>query len=275
MARSVDEIMTEMVARKESMPELGVLTSKSATAIWRLILYVAAFGISVHERLWDSYRTEIEEEIKNMVPHGKLWYRNKVLGFMADCVLTEGTDEYDTSGMSEAEIEAAHVIKYAAVTESATTSKIYIKVAGEDGSGQRCPITLNEETQLKAYINEIKDAGVRIAVVNRHADEFTCQMSIYYNPNKDPQMVKTECEDVIQQFVENLPFNGVFTKMELAAKLSEVEGVEIVGQIEATATEVLTDLSSGTNRTIEDYDQPIAGYYALTNATLTMIAYTA
>lgn len=52
---------------------------------------------------------------------------------MKDKILVADTDYYDTAGMSDADIEAARVVKYAAATESSDASLLTIKVAGENG----------------------------------------------------------------------------------------------------------------------------------------------
>lgn len=158
MARSIDTIFNQMVAQKQSTPALSSLTSSSSTAIWRLLLYVVAFCINVHERLWDTYRTEVNAAIEQMLPHRPKWYRDKALAFMRDKTLVPDTDRYDTTGMSDEDIAAAQVVKHATANENEQSSLLIIKVAGEDSAtGKRTPITSAEQTQLTAYLQAVKE----------------------------------------------------------------------------------------------------------------------
>ena len=271
MARTIDTIFNEMVAQKKATPALDALTSSSATAIWRLMLYVVAFAIHVHEVLWDEYRQEVSSAIDEMVPHRPKWYRDKTLAFMKNKTLIADTDVYDTTGMSEDDIEAARVVKHATANESEEGSILVIKVAGTDPENpdQRAPISTDEAAQLAAYLHEIKDAGVRIQLVNEAPDEFRCTIDIYYDPTKDPLTVQTDCETAIRDYVENLPFNGQFSNMALIDTLQAVEGVKIAelksSESAPASTETFLDINA--------YIIPAAGYFHLAEATINLNPY--
>ena len=71
MARTINAIFSEMLEQKNNTPALSSLTSSSATAIWRLLFYVVAFAIYVHESLWDEYRKEVNAAIDEMMADHK------------------------------------------------------------------------------------------------------------------------------------------------------------------------------------------------------------
>lgn len=271
MARSVETIFNQMLTQKQATPALAALTSSSSTAIWRLLLYVVAFCINVHERLWDTYRTEVNAAIEQMLPHRPKWYRDKALAFMRDKTLIPDTDRYDTTGMSDDDIAAAQVVKHATANENEQSSLLIIKVAGEDSAtGKRTPITSAEQTQLTAYLHAVKDAGVRLSVINLPADRFRCNIDIYYDPNRDPDTVQYDCENAIRDYVENLPFNGEYSNMALIDTLQTIDGVRIAELQSAESTPAATDAFAPINA----YLVPAAGYFTVDNATLNMIAYT-
>lgn len=189
---------------------------------------------------------------------------------MKDYTLIPDTDKYNTSGLSDVEIEAARVVKHAVATENMDASILTIKVAGEIG-GKRCPLDAKAEIQLAAYIAEIKDAGVRIGLMNIAPDTFNCEMDIYYDPLMTPTSVEQACRDAIQAYVENLPFNGEYTNMQLVDALQEQKdrGVKIVEFKTATSSvagqSVITSINA---RCI-----PAAGYFKLGTVVINMIAY--
>lgn len=268
MARTIDTIFNEMITQKRENPALASLTSSSATAIWRLMFYVVAFAIYVHETLWDEYRNEVNTAIDEMIPHRPKWYRDKTLAFMKNKTLIPDTDQYDTSEMSEYDIEAARVVKHATANESNQSSLLVIKVAGVDQNDptKRAPIGNAEALQLAAYLQEIKDAGVRISLVNEAADEFRCEIDIFYDPTKDPLTVQSDCEAAIKDYVENLPFNGEFSNMALVDRLQAVDGVKIAELKSSESAPAATSTFSAINA----YVIPSSGYFHVSGTTLNM-----
>lgn len=239
----------------------------SKVSVESVLFYIFAAAAWVLEKLFDSFRDEVEIRIENIKPHRPLWYRNKVLDFMKGLELIPDTDLYDTSGMTEGDIAAAHVVKHAVAAESEDESVLTIKVAGESG-GQRCKLDDATQTQLSAYLAEIKDAGVRISLVNQNPDIFNCEVEVYYNPMLLPENVQTACEAAIKSYVENLPFNGEYTNMALVDALQAVEGVKIVEFKEAT-----TNAPDGAAVPINGCVIPVAGYFTTGTVKIKMVAH--
>ncbi len=81
MARTVKEIYNEMVLEKQSMSTLnglhpGIdnaqtlltdLTTQSKVTIWRLLFFVTAVGIWIHEKLFDKHKEEIEIRANELI----------------------------------------------------------------------------------------------------------------------------------------------------------------------------------------------------------------
>lgn len=278
MARTIAEIKKDITAefmRNEYVAEaFGFTPGESFTAhfskvsILSILFYIFAVAAWTLEKLFDSYRAEVDARIDEIIPHRPKWYRDKVLDFMKDHVLIPDTDRYDTTGMTEDTIAAAKVVKHAVASESEDASLLTIKVAGEKG-GRRCKLDTETERQLAAYIAEIKDAGVRPALVNADPDRFNCEVDIYYDPMLVAQTVETACREAIREYIENLPFNGEYTNMALVDTLQSVEGVRIVefkGASTSPAGESITTAIDA--RTV-----PVAGYFVMQDVKLTMKAY--
>jgi len=266
MARTTKEIYDDMITVKEGMARLAVLTSNSSTAVWRLILWVTAAGIQMLERIFDTHRSEVTEIIENILPHRPKWYRDKALKFMADKLLIPDTDRYDTSGMTEEEIEAARVVKFATAIEEPASSVLIIKIAaGEAGNLQPLPggtgnITTGQAEQFRAYINEIRDAGVRWNLVNIEGDDFYCEIDIYYSPLLTPSDVRRSVQDAIKMYLTGLPFNGEYSNMALIDAVQTVEGMLIADLKYARAGSVYVDVKI----------IPNAGYFKYLEANITL-----
>ena len=163
--------------------------------------------------------------------------------------LLEAPDRYDTEGMTEDAIAAARVVKHAVAVENRDASLLTIKVAGEK-DGKRCRLDAETEAQLAAYIAEIKDAGVRTAMLAAETAE-------------------SACREAVRNYIENLPFNGEYTNMALVDALQTLDGVRIVEFRGATTVaageEVLV--------TIDARCIPAAGYFEMGDVVLNMKAY--
>ncbi|MEG1842422.1 MAG: hypothetical protein RR221_06880 [Alistipes sp.] len=243
-------------------------THFSKVSVESVLFYVVAVAIWVLENLFESHKKETEELIDGLTPHRPKWYRDKVLAFMAGHTLIADTDRYDTANMSNADIETARVVKHAVAVENNDSSILTIKVAGENG-GVRCKLDVNTQTQLSAYIAEIKDAGVRVALVNTDPDTFNCKVDVYYDPTLLPADVETGCRQVIKNYVENLPFNGEYTNMALVDDLQKVEGVKIA-ELQTATTSIAADT---TVTAINARTVPKAGYFTIGIITINMIAH--
>jgi len=236
----------------------------SRISIINILFYIFAAAAWVQENLFEAHQKEVEERIEEAVPHRAKWYCDKVLKFMKDKLLMDDSDQYDLSQLSEDAIATARVIKHVVAVEDPESSVLILKVRGEAGK-------LDEETeeQLSYYISEIKDAGVRIELINQEADTFNCEVDIYYNPLLLAETVEANCREKIEQYIRNLPFNGEYTHMDLIQQLKEVEGVKIVQILQVTTC---SDAAT-TDTIVHTRYTPEAGYFKAGEISLNLYVY--
>ena len=276
--RTIEQIKESIAAdfmRNEHVAELFVFTPGdsftahfSKVSVIGILFYIFAVAAWTLEKLFDTYRGEVDARIEEIIPHRPRWYRDKVLAFMKGKTLVPDTDRYDTEGMTEDAIAAAKVVKHAVAVENKDASLLTIKVAGEK-DGKRCKLDAETEAQLAAYIAEIKDAGVRTALVNTDPDRFSCQVEIYYDPMLVAETVEVACHEAVREYIENLPIDGEYTNMALVDALQAVEGVQIVefkGATTVAADETVVV-------PIDARCVPAAGYFTMEDVQLTMKAY--
>lgn len=240
----------------------------SALSVESVLMYVFAVCAWSIERLMTEHKSEVDASLRSIKAHRPKWYRDKVLAFMVGEALQGDSDEYDTAGMSDDKIEELRVVKHAVAVENDAESILIIKVAGEK-EGKRQPLSYEEAEQLRAYISEIKDAGVRVSLVNQEADEFNCVVHVYYDAILGEATVKEDCQSRIKDYIENLPFNGEYTNMALVDALQGVDGVKIVELKSSSAR------AKGEEKPqhIEARTRPVAGYFKEGDITIKMEAY--
>lgn len=274
MARTIAEIKKDMadtfIKERAVISAYGLDGKKtfdqqfSPVSIENILFYVFAVALWTLEKLFDAHTEEVDDRIEQLEPHTLRWYVNKAKAFMFGYRLFTDTDYYDTTGMSETDIDAARVVKYAVATESNTV--VYLKVAGEK-EGSPCLLTDSQFSALNSYINEIKDAGVSVQIRNEEADDMKMEIVVYY----DPTLLSADgvslidgskpVEDAVRSTITSLPFDGVLRKSDLLAAITAVSGVEVA---DITSLTVKPHSSSSWTPVI-GYNRPYSGYYKINN----------
>ena len=274
MARTIKEIKDSMTATfvNESavVTAYGLNTKKtfdqqfSSVSIESILFYCFAFAVWTLETLFDKHKAEVEAKIEQLEPHTLRWYVNKAKAFMYGYKLVQDTDYYDTSNMSETDIEAARRVKYAVATESNTV--VYLKVAGQNDKQQPCLLTRSELDALTAYMNTIKDAGVAIKLINEEADQIKIHLKVYYDATVlDAEGVNADgnkpVEDAVRSVITNLPFNGVYRNTDLLAAITKLPGVEVADIVEVSTK--VNNAAENDYTKVVGFDKPYSGYYSL------------
>lgn len=280
MARTIEEIkkgMTDSFMQMEAVKSAyGLDGSKgfsecfSRASLESILFYVFATAVWALEKLFDLHRADVDARIEQLEPHTLRWYVSKAKAYMHGKKLVTDCDYYDTAEMTEQEIAAAKVVKYAVATESNTV--VYIKVAREV-DGNPAALTPAQLTGLGSYMEEIKDAGVSVQLRNEPADEMRISLLIHYDPvllsvtNDGAGVLADGSEPVreaTKQVIENLPFNGIFRKSDLMAALQALPCVEV-----ADIKSVTVKPRNATQwQTVEGFDRPYSGYYSIAALTV-------
>ena len=270
MARTIQEIQTLILQAKAQEPALNELNSTSKVAIWRLWVYIIAVAIWSLEKLFDQHRADIDKRLAELKPHTARWYRSKALAFQYGFDLLPDSDTFNNQGHTEEQIEASKIVKYSAVIESKNEGRLIVKIAGEQGE-QLQPITDAQKQAFEAYLQEIKDAGVRLSVVNYQPDILHLQMKIIYDPlvldsNGQSILHATKpVEETIKSYLKRLPFNGELVLAHLIDALQQAEGVKIPHLVLAQSKNITIGGGYGAFETIEISKIPTAGYFTIDN----------
>lgn len=264
----------------------------SPVSLESLMFYVVASCIWLLEKMFDRHAQEVDSKIETLRPHTRRWYASKAKEYMkGHSLIMEGgievADHYDTSGMTEADIDKARIVKYAVANEDERTGALFIKVAKRDSDGNPTPLDTaagnDELAGFKHYISQIKDAGVAVNVINSPADKIKVEVIVVYDPvllsprditgaedaNKCRRMtLMRDGKDVIREavlkVVSQLPFNGEYRNSDLMAALQAVEGVEVVDIVSVQAAPG----DSSTYSPVVGYRRPYSGYYNLAELTV-------
>ena len=263
-----------VVEKYELNPKKSFDQQFSSASIENILFYCFAFAVWTLEVLFDKHRTEVERKIEQLEPHTLRWYVNKAKTFMYGYQLVKDADYYDTTEVSETDIEKARVVKYAVASESNTV--VYLKVAARGEDGQPAKLNASQFASLTSYMNSVKDAGVAIKLVNENADKIRINMVVYYDPtvmNSDGAVSDgtQPVLEAVKTVITNLPFNGVFRKSDLLAAVIDVPGVEVADIVSVKVkTANAADFAD-----VVGYDKPYSGYYAIDSLNVSYRSYDA
>lgn len=207
MARTIAEIQNEILIEKGKQPSLNGLTN-SKVAIWKLWVNIVATAIWVHEKI-------VEKNALTSRPHTLNWYREQALNFHygipldpdsnneISLIWKNGTYQFDTTNLSENEIEQSKIIKHCAVSEIGLETilkpnkkdeeifsdyfrnkvgVVFIKVATvKEDKISRIDVP-NELYAFKEYIAKIKDAGNQVYITSNQGDNLKLSLNVYVDP---------------------------------------------------------------------------------------------
>lgn len=195
----------------------------SAASVMNVLLYIVAVSWYALQWIFDQFKKDVEERILAALPGTVSWYGNRAKAFQYN-------DNINDSGGYDVVDESKKIIKYCAVVDA--YEGVLIKVNGENHA--KFVNGSDELTAFTSYINALKFAGCRITVSSLEPDELKLYISVKINPLilKSDLTTIDGNEDVIRAAVEdylaNLPYNGVFNKTKIIDAIQAVEGVEDV-----------------------------------------------
>ena len=189
------------------------------------------------------------------------------MAFQLGFDLKTDSDEFNNTGYSSEQIEASKIVKYSAVVEAENDSRLIVKIAGEtDGELNR----LNEQqvASFKTYMQEVRDAGVKLTVINYEADKLFLDLQINYDPlvlsSNGQHLINANFPvvDAIKAYMKELPFNGELVLAHLVDKLQQVEGVRIPTIMSASTSWIDENTNSyGDPIGIAVKAIPVSGYF--------------
>lgn len=242
----------------------------STVSLENIIFFIVATAMWLNAQLFDQHKVDVLAILRDNKAHTPNWYATRSKEFQFGHELIEGTDQYDSSTLTDEQIQAAQVVKFAAAVEADDQSILFVKVATYNNDVKQ-PLNSAQLVAFTAYLGRIKDAGVRITVVNSPADDLRLEMDIYYNPlildNEGKRLDGTDdtsVQDAIRDYISNLSFNGLYINQSLVDKLQAVDGVEIA-ELQKASSRYGTQVNY---IPINARSRPYAGYYQITDQNL-------
>lgn len=239
----------------------------SLVSLENILFDIVAFFIYTHEQI-------VSKNAENSRPHTIRWYLEQAFNFIDGCPLiwVEGQFKFDTTGLTEEEVQERKIIARCAALES-NDGELVFKV-GKDNSGTIEPLSSPELTRFIQYMNLVKDAGNRIRTINQPADSLRMTLNVYVDVSiidlSTGQLLNVDTEvypvkDAVKDYLANLEFNGAFVKEFLKNKMQSEPGIKL-----PLIQSVEWKYASFDWAMIEEWKVPQAGYFSILDADLTI-----
>lgn len=226
MSRTLTEIYNEAVDTRNKYLELTELTNDSKMSIINAFTWVTSAAIYSFETLLDVFMTDISTIFNSRINGTPAYYANAMLKwqFGDELVINDEGTSFSYAQEDTTKRIISHVSYQEAYSEAYKDDVLILKVAtGEADSLSR--LTDEQLIAARAYLNQIKFAGVKCNVISRKGDVLVPRVTVYY----DGAVSKEELYDAIDksliQFVNDMQFDSLLYAQKVIDAIQKTEHV--------------------------------------------------
>lgn len=226
MSRTLTEIYNEAVETRNKYLELTELTNDSKMSIINAFTWVTAAAIYSFETLLDVFTTDIAKTFTQRINGTSAYYANAMLKWQYgdDLIINdEGTAfHYATEDTTKRLI--THVSYQEYYNEEFKDNILILKVASGEG---RSLSQLSDEELIaaRAYLNQIKFAGVKCNVVSRRGDVLVPRLTVYYDGAITKEELYDNIDTALIDFIVNMKFDSLVYSQKIVDAIQKVEHV--------------------------------------------------
>ena len=226
MSRTLTEIYNEAVETRSKYLELTELTNDSKMSIINAFTWVTAAAIYSFETLLDVFTTDIAKTFTQRINGTSAYYANAMLKWQYgdDLIINdEGTAfHYATEDTTKRLI--THVSYQEYYNEEFKDNILILKVASGEG---RSLSQLSDEELIaaRAYLNQIKFAGVKCNVVSRRGDVLVPRVTVYYDGAITKEELYDNIDTALIDFIVNMKFDSLVYSQKIIDAIQKVEHV--------------------------------------------------
>ncbi|KAA4010670.1 MULTISPECIES: hypothetical protein [Bacteroides] len=226
MSRTLTEIYNEAVETRSKYLELTELTNDSKMSIINAFTWVTAAAIYSFETLLDVFTTDIAKTFTQRINGTSAYYANAMLKWQYgdDLIINdEGTAfHYATEDTTKRLI--THVSYQEYYNEEFKDNILILKVATGEGSSLS-QLSDEELIAARAYLNQIKFAGVKCNVVSRRGDVLVPRVTVYYDGAITKEELYDNIDTALIDFIVNMKFDSLIYSQKIIDAIQKVEHV--------------------------------------------------
>lgn len=226
MARTINQVMAQAIAEKETHSELTGLNSTSSTAIWRLWIYVFAVCVVVLENLIDVFKTDFEATASRSIAGTPQWVAYMIRKWQSGDIVQLNLDSTSANFLTfyYPVVNVAKQIVTRVYVATGINKTVNIKVAkGVTATA----LTNTEKNELTGYIKQFLPAGVSFNLVSVAGDKIAISANIYYD-GQYSVTIKDTVKSALLDYLANLDFNALIKVSKIQDVIQSITGVNDV-----------------------------------------------
>lgn len=237
MARTLTEIYTLAKGYRNRYLELTEFENSSKMSILDAFTWVVASCIWTFDNLLDVFKVDLAKDLQNRINGTPAYFANALLKYQSGDSLVINSDG---TSFSYANIDenkrVVTKVAYVEVDEPGFHDKLMVlKIAtGKPGAYER--IGDEELISIRAYLNQILFAGQHAIILSRNGDVLIPRVTVYYDGAVSESEVYSNIEKSLNQYIENLDFDGAVYAQKIIDSIQKAEHVTDV-EIDSTTTD--------------------------------------
>lgn len=226
MSRTLTEIYNEAVDTRNKYLELTELTNDSKMSIINAFTWVTSAVIYSFETLLDVFMTDISTVFNSRINGTPAYYANAMLKWQYGDELVindEGTSfSYAQEDVTKRII--SHVSYQEVYSADYKDDILILKVATGEGSDMS---RLSDEqlVSVRAYLNQIKFAGVKCNVISRKGDVLVPRVTVYYDGAVSKEELYDAIDQSLTQFITDMKFDSLIYAQKVIDAIQKTEHV--------------------------------------------------
>lgn len=237
MARTLTEIYALAKGYRNRYLELTEFENSSKMSILDAFTWVVASCIWTFDNLLDVFKVDLAKDLQNRINGTPAYFANALLKYQSGDSLVINSDG---TSFSYANIDenkrVVTKVAYVEVDEPGFHDKLMVlKIAtGKPGAYER--IGDEELISIRAYLNQILFAGQHAIILSRNGDVLIPRVTVYYDGAVSESEVYSNIEKSLNQYIENLDFDGAVYAQKIIDSIQKAEHVTDV-EIDSTTTD--------------------------------------
>lgn len=226
MSRTLTDIYNEAVDTRNKYLELTELTNDSKMSIINAFTWVTSAAIYTFETLLDVFTTDIATVFNSRINGTSAYYANAMLKWQYgdELVVNDEGTSFSYAQEDTTKRIITHVSYQEAYNSDYKDDILILKVATGEGSGLR---RLSDEQLVaaRAYLNQIKFAGVKCKLVSRKGDVLVPRLTVYYDGAVSKEELYNAIDKSLTQFIADMKFDSLIYAQKIIDAIQRTEHV--------------------------------------------------
>lgn len=224
--RSLSDIYNESVETRNKYLELSELTNDSKMSIINAISWTTSSAIYAFESLLNTFMLDVAKALNGRINGTPMYYANALLKFQYgdNLIVSDDGTSFQYSNIDESKRVITSVSYEEIYKEEYKDNVLSLKCAKGTGDNIQ-QLSEDELIAARAYINQIKFAGVKTEVVSRKGDVLIPRLTVYYDGAVSLSDLYDAIDKSLFDFFSNMGFDSTLYAQKVIDAIQSTEHV--------------------------------------------------